>query len=214
MAQRRNCILPPRYIYFDLGNVILSFDHAIACRQMAQAAGADTDQVHQYLFDSGVQWAYERGEMSSNAFCEQFRDRFDTTADDQTLLWASSEMFEMNAAVVPVVALLSAAGHRLGILSNTCEAHWLHVSSGRYRILSSYFEDYILSYEVGAMKPEPQIYQAAIESAGCAAGEIFFMDDRIENVAGAKKAGLDAVHFTSSHQLIQDLLARGVRFNI
>lgn len=206
--------MPPRYIYFDLGNVLLTFDQSIACRQMAQVADADADQVHRYLFETGVQWAYERGEFSSADFCERFRERFDTTADDQTLMWAGSEMFEMNAAVVPVVALLSAAGHRLGILSNTCEAHWLHISNGRYRILQSYFEDYILSYEVGAMKPEVQIYEAAIETAGCEPGEIFFMDDRIDNVAGATAAGMDAVRFTSPQQLIRDLLARGVRFNI
>ena len=206
--------MPPRYIFFDLGNVLLTFDHAIACRQLAQVAGAETDEVHRYLFDTGLQWAYERGEFSSADFCQQFRDRFETEADDQTLMWAGSEMFELNTAAVPILALLSAAGHRLGVLSNTCEAHWLHVSRGRYRILQTYFDDYILSYEVGAMKPEPRIYEAAIETAGCAPGEIFFMDDRIDNVEGATQAGLDAVQFTSPRRLIRDLLARDVRFNI
>ncbi len=205
--------MPPRYIYFDLGNVLLTFDHAIACRQLAELVGVDADQVHRYLFDTGVQWAYERGEITSVAFCQRFRDHFASDVDDQRLMWAGSEMFELNAAVVPIVAHLIAAGVRIGILSNTCEAHWLHVSKGRYRILQS-FHDCVLSYQVGAMKPEAPIYEAAIETAGCAPGEIFFMDDRIDNVEGARQAGMDAVQFTSPLRLIKDLLQRGVHFNI
>ena len=66
----------------------------------------------------------------------------------------------------------------------------------------------MLSYEVRAMKPERAIYEAAVAKAGCAASEVFFTDDKAENVEGASTAGLDAVVFTSPEQLQRDLVSR------
>ena len=41
---------PPQFIYFDLGNVLLHFDHAIACRQIGQLAGIPEQRVRDVLF--------------------------------------------------------------------------------------------------------------------------------------------------------------------
>jgi FMN phosphatase YigB (HAD superfamily) len=48
---------------------------------------------------------------------------------------------------------------------------------------------------------------------GLSAGEIFFVDDRPENVTGALEAGLDAVLYTSPACLAADLRRRGIGFN-
>jgi HAD superfamily hydrolase (TIGR01509 family) len=60
------------------------------------------------------------------------------------------------------------------------------------------------------MKPDRGIYDTAIERAGVAAHEVFFTDDRPENIAGALAAGIDAVAFTSCDKLIAELRKRGV----
>jgi putative hydrolase of the HAD superfamily len=79
----------------------------------------------------------------------------------------------------------------------------------RYPILR-HFDAYVLSYEVGAMKPEPRIYAAAIEAAQCAPQECFFTDDIPEYVEGARQAGIDAVVFEGAEALERELRARGV----
>jgi hypothetical protein len=53
--------MPPKFIYFDLGNVLLFFDHALGCRQMAAVAGLAEAQIRAAIFDSGLQWKYECG---------------------------------------------------------------------------------------------------------------------------------------------------------
>ena len=111
------------------------------------------------------------------------------------------------------MAHLRAAGYRLGILSNTCEAHWEFVSCGRYAVLKELFEVEILSFRLGSMKPETPIYEAAIAASGVAAEEIFFTDDRSENVAGALRAGMDATHFRGVQPLLQDLRDRQIKTN-
>ena len=59
------------------------------------------------------------------------------------------------------------------------------------------------------MKPDRAIYDAAIVRAGTSASEVFFVDDRAENVVGAQAAGLDAVQFIDAGQLAVDLRHAG-----
>ena len=114
---------------------------------------------------------------------------------------------------MPLVAELQRAGHRLGILSNTNEMHLAHVSGGRYGIIPGLFERTALSFEVGALKPDRAIFTAAAEMAGVAPAEIFFVDDRPENVQGARTVGFDAVQYTTPPALAAELRKRGLKFN-
>lgn len=205
---------PTEFIYFDMGNVLLLFEHGIACRRMGEAAGVTTERVREVVFDNGLEWQYERGELTSREFYEIFCEQTGTRPNFDELMFAAGDMFTLNVPIVPIVAHLHSAGYRLGILSNTCEAHWRYVvRDGRYAVIAELFDVYALSFEVKAMKPEPACYQAAIELAAVPAGSIFFMDDHIENVDAAKAAGLAAVHYTSPHNLAVDLRRHGVEFN-
>ena len=79
--------------------------------------------------------------------------------------------------------------------------------------LRDYFDVYALSFEIKAMKPGRAIYDAAALMADVPAAEIFFIDDRADNVAGACAAGYDAVQFVSVAGLAADLRSRSLRIN-
>lgn len=202
-----------RFLYFDFGNVLFHFDHHLAARQMAAVAGIDEQQAWDVVFESELECRYESGKLSSDEFYEHFCRATGARPDKAALLHAAGAIFELNVPIVPLVAQLQSAGHRTGVLSNTCECHWNYCTSGRYALLPGAFEQIILSYEVGAMKPEPAIYQSAIKAAGVAPKEIFFIDDRQENVDGALAAGIDAVLFASVRQCAAELKSRGLQFN-
>lgn len=205
--------MPPKFIYFDLGNVLLFFDHALGARQMAATAGKSEAQVRTAIFDSGLQWQYECGQLTSQQFYEEFCRRTDSRPDYDALSYAGGAIFKINASITPVLAQLRAAGYRLGLLSNTCEMHWDYFASGRYALIPEVFETVILSFRVGAMKPDAKIYAAAAEAAGVSPPEIFFMDDTGGHVAAAREFGIDAVQYTTTPKLVADLHERGVRFN-
>jgi glucose-1-phosphatase len=76
----------------------------------------------------------------------------------------------------------------------------------------SILPDRILSFEVHSMKPEPEIFQAAVARAGCRAEECFFTDDLADNVEAAKRQGMDAVQFESPAQLEEEMDRRGIRW--
>ena len=124
---------------------------------------------------------------------------------------AWSDIFEIMPQSVRLAASLRAAGYPLGILSNTCAAHWQFAVS-RYTILSQLFSIVVTSYEVQSMKPDAVIYQVAAERAGVAPSQIFFTDDRAENVASARDQGWNAAQFHDATRLANELEAFGVAF--
>jgi HAD superfamily hydrolase (TIGR01509 family) len=201
------------FIYFDLGKVIFEFDHDIACRKIAKHSGLTADRVKSVVFDSGLEERYETGLVSSEQFVAEFCQVAGVEYGQAEFLHAIGDVFEPNRPIFPLIAQLRARNYPIGILSNTCEAHWDFVYKN-YAILRGFFEPLILSYEVNSMKPDSKIYERAIEQAGCFVKKCFFVDDKQENVDGAIAAGMDAVLYESVGKLIQDLDDRGVEVNL
>jgi HAD superfamily hydrolase (TIGR01509 family) len=126
---------------------------------------------------------------------------------------ATSDMFELIPSMVPVVTAIHRAGHRLGLLSNTCEAHF-ELLKRKFAELMGSFEVYALSYQLGTSKPEAAMFLGAAQLAGVRPNEIFFTDDIAEHVAGAKAVGFDAVQYTGSAELVIQLSKRGLRIDM
>lgn len=180
---------------------------------MAQVAGVDEELVRHVLFDTGLEIAYERGEISTGEFWERFCEGIDRRPATADLALAANDIFDINVGTKTIIGALRGASHRLGLLSNTNELHYNYFADGRYAFIPDAFEQVALSFRLRAFKPEPEIYVAAAELAGFAAEEIFFVDDVPANVDGAREAGFDAVQYTSTAQLVRDLRARGIQFN-
>ena len=203
----------PRFIYFDLGNVLLFFDHARAARQMADAAGISAERAWQVVFESDLEKRYEAGDVDDRQFYEEFCSATDSRPDFDALALAGSEIFTPNISLFPIVAALEAAGHRLGILSNTSPAHWAYCAGGRYALINQAFDVHALSYEIGACKPDAKIFAGAAELAGVSPQEILFFDDVAGHITGAQAAGFDAVQYTGTLAVASALRARGLDFN-
>jgi putative hydrolase of the HAD superfamily len=202
----------PRFLYFDLGNVLLFFDHHQAARQMAEVAGLDTQRVWDLVFAGDLEFRYESGEFDDRGFYEIFCQQTDTRADYDALLRAGSEIFRPNLSIFPVIAALDSAGYRLGVLSNTCPSHWTYCTAS-YTLVARAFDVHALSCELKACKPSPKVYAGAARLAGVPPESIFFTDDNADNVAGASAAGFDAVQYTSTPALVAELRERGLEFN-
>ena len=93
------------------------------------------ERVREIFLDSGLQSRYESGDLNGVEFFEAFCQQSGSRPDYDAFVQAGSAIFDLNISILPVVTQLVSAGHRLGILSNTCEAHWRYLSDGRFRIL-------------------------------------------------------------------------------
>jgi putative hydrolase of the HAD superfamily len=74
--------------------------------------------------------------------------------------------------------------------------------------LLDHFDHVTLSYELRVTKPQAGIYEDAIRGLSVAPAEALFLDDRPENVAGAKAVGLQAELYVSWEQFEKDALGR------
>ena len=198
-----------KFVYFDLGNVILHFSHQRMIKNVADVASLDEESVQKHLIDSNLEDRYETGEFNSQGFYEEFCKTANVLCDKDALLEAVGDIFWLNGEIVPVISQLWTANVPLGILSNTCEAHF-NVAKRNFQVLNYFFGTEVTSYESKSMKPDAKIYADAIATAGVKANEIFFTDDKPENISAAIAAGMDAVLFESAAKLVIALRERNI----
>jgi putative hydrolase of the HAD superfamily len=98
--------------------------------------------------------------------------------------------------------------YRLVLLSNTDKLHVPYQLS--HFTFMRYFPARVFSCRVGASKPDPKIYQAAIYAAGAPPARIVYVDDVLAFVRAGCRMGLDAIRFTSPRQLDAALRIRSI----
>ena len=204
----------PEFVYLDMGNVIVSFDRDRAFRQMAEVCGGDPAAIRDVVMEGALHDRIERGEIGWPEFHGEFSRKTRTTSDPAALAHAASDMFALKIDMLPVIAGLERTGCGLGILSNTCGPHWEHLLAQRYSVLPGNFRKIILSHEVQATKPGPDIYRLAAKRAGVPPERIFFSDDIPAHVEAALAAGWQAEVFTSAAGLIDQLDRRGLKLGL
>ena len=205
---------PPQFIFFDAGNVLVSFDYDQGFHQIAEITGNSFSSIKEFYTTEDIQSRLENGGLSWQEVHNTFCTHFSSTVSLEAFSNAAGDIFTLNFAMLPVLTALQRGEVRLGLLSNSCQPHWDHLCNGGYALLPHAFPVLVVSHEVSVAKPEQEIYKHAQLAANAPADRIFFCDDLIANVDAARDAGWDAEQFTSAHQLIRDLNHRGIRLGI
>ncbi len=190
-------------LIFDLGNVLLFFDQEKMVRQIASVCDLPSKDVHNILLEKNLSESYELGKISSSDICALLEKRAKRSLDFKKLLHAGSNIFEPNALLIAHLPRFKEQGLRLILLSNTVDMHFDYIE--KHTTFLHHFDHLILSYKVGARKPEAKIYEMAIDAAKRPKERCLFIDDRIENVEGARNVGLNAHHFTHTQALLEHL---------
>lgn len=182
-------------IIFDIGNVLIHFNHDFAIHQLADLCDVSKDVVQAELFTSGLEWSYEEGKISSEEFHREAQRRLNRQFSIDDFERGICAIFWANAPMLPLVTELKERGYRLILLSNTSPWHFGHCEAN-YPVIRL-FDDRVLSYQVGACKPDGKIFEKAIHAAKCSAGECFYTDDIPEYVEKAKRLGINAELFVN-----------------
>lgn len=196
-------------VLFDLGNVLAFFSHDRMCAQIGFLCGRSGAEIREVLFETGLQARFERGWVTEREFQRELERCLEHEFEFADLHRAGSDIFEENVSLLPVLDDLHTLGIRLVLLSNTCLPHFRHVADN-FRVLDR-FDDVVLSCEVGHLKPEPEIFEAAVAAIGCPPDRCFYTDDIPEYVAAGRRFGLHAETFTDAEKLRNDLARLGVR---
>lgn len=197
-------------VIFDLGNVLINFDHRIAARRILKFTDKSEQEIFDLFFDSGLTASYEEGKISSSQFFSVVKKILNLKISYKEFLPIWNEIFfltEENKAVYNL-ALSLKGRYTLLLLSNINEAHFAYIKK-TFPVFDA-FHYIITSFELGLRKPEPQVYKKIIEILKVSAGDIFYTDDREELVESAKSLGLRAFVYKGIQQLRHDLLESGI----
>lgn len=198
-------------IIFDLGKVIVPFDLSRGYKALLPYCGCPPEEIPGRIAATDLVYRIETGRIAPDEFVRELGNvlELNVTYEKFCELWGS--IFLPFPLIGERLVESLSRRYRLLILSNTNAIHYAIIRE-RYPLLR-HFHDFILSFEVGYVKPEEPIYREAVARAGCRAEECFFTDDMPQFVAGAKAVGLDAVEFRSAEALEEELRARGVEWD-
>ncbi len=195
-------------ILYDLGNVILPFNHYQIAEKLAPFSKRDEsngpEAIFSFLFarEKGTINAYETGKVSTSEFFLDLKRSFDLSLSFESFVPIWNDIFVENPEVSEMI--LSQKGRwKLGLVSNTNSLHFDYALS-KFPILRA-FDQWILSHEVGSKKPDAGIFQKALEWAKVEPEKILFIDDMKRNVEAAVSLGMQGIHFTSAPQLKEEL---------
>lgn len=202
-------MFPFDVILFDVGGVLLTngWDH------IQRAAVLEQFHLDKAVFEARhakPNDAWERGMITAREYLDEtvfYEPRNFTHDDFLKAMYAQSVLLPCGAlTVLQDLALWTQV--MLGCLNNEAR------ETNEYRFatfgLRNYFKVAFSSCYVGLRKPEPAMYQRALDILGTPADRVLFIDDREENVEAAEMLGMGALRFDGVDRLREDLVALGM----
>lgn len=194
-------------VIFDFGGVLMRTHDQSGRRKWETRLGLEPGGAAQLVFGSELGRKAQLGQARPEEIWTWLGNHLDLGADDLAAFrrdfWAGDRV---DRALADTIRALRAR-YRTGLLSNSWarDGQAMAESVG----LADCFDVFVTSAELGVMKPDPRIYQVALERLGVTAPEAIFVDDFIENVEAARGLGMQAIHFTDPDQVrlrLQELL--------
>ncbi len=183
----------------DLGGVIVFFDNQIFYGKMANFSPFAPEEIGKLVYGgSGLRESFDKGKITPQEFYARVLKKLEADIDYDKFFSLYNEVFSLNPPVVEIMKRLKVK-HKLVLLSNTDVMRFSFVKQEFPEVMI--FDEYVLSFEVGFMKPHPQIYKEALKKAGVKAEECVFIDDREENIQGAEELALQGILYEKQANL-------------
>ncbi len=194
-------------LMFDLGGVIVDLDFSNFYNRIITQSPLNKPQtpiILEFFRQSDI---YHQGLMRDEEFYQLACDLL------QVCELAQNDFFDAFNSIISginhksielVKKLKNANQYKLIALSNVNSSHWEYLLSKKWDFLEC-FDEIILSHEVHMTKPDEEIFQYAIQKAGCKPEEIVFIDDGLNNIRSARELGILGIKFTNNEELINEL---------
>jgi putative hydrolase of the HAD superfamily len=194
----------PSFFLFDLGGVVCGFHRDRRIGILAEVCGISPARVDEALYGSGLISSWDSGGSTAEEVEEEIRERtgFAGTPAELRRIWCTA--FEPDPGVLAAVDLVGP--DRAALLTDN-DPLLLAALPEHLPQVAARFGTLLFSCSLGATKPAPAAFTAALTRVGAAPGETFFVDDRERNVAGAAALGIHAELFTDAPALTRNLTA-------
>lgn len=173
-------------VVFDMGGVIVKLG---PLEDVLAGAGLAPEEIWERWILSDAVRLHESGKCEVDEFATRLIAEFQVDLSPEEFM-AQFVAFPQGLfdGAEDMVAAVTARGVTTGVLSNTNKMHWTEQID--HERIQALFNKQYLSYAMGLLKPDADIYEAVIADLGFAPAEILFIDDNQVNVDGATAVGM------------------------
>lgn len=198
---------PIKHLIFDMGGVLLQIRWH---DEVSRILGRDIpfEEIHALWGNARSTHAFETGQIGFEAFTDAFIEEFNLEIDRAEFQEHFKNIVSDDFPGVNDLLDELKPGFTLSLLSNTNEAHWGMVKE-RNTFLSRLHHHFI-SFELGVMKPDVEIYRVMLKTLEAEPHEALFFDDGIKNVEASRASGMEAEQVFGPEDIRQVLIKRGL----
>ncbi len=198
----REYCMTVRAIFFDLGGVIFRTDYQAPRDHLAERLNTTYEDLNRIVFDNESSRQASIGALTTEAHWEWVTRRLGRPASEAKAI--RQEFFAGDITDLELIAFIRSLRprYKTGVISNA----WPDARESLVREkIDTAFDTLIISAEVGVMKPDPKIYQIALQKLRVAAEEAIFIDDTPVNVDAARALGMGGIRFREPRRALSDL---------
>jgi putative hydrolase of the HAD superfamily len=177
-------------LIFDMGNVLVYGDVEQIRAVLAGGSSSDVQLPVGYANWPQLE-RYARGQMTTIDFLQHLGNLTSRKIDPAEFDAAWASVFHLNSELAELIPPLSRK-YKLALLSNTNDSHWRCCKEKLGGILNN-FDALVLSFELGLLKPESEIFLTTAALVGQPPERCLFIDDIEEYVIAAQRSGLQAI---------------------
>jgi len=190
-----------RALLLDLGGVLIVPQNSPRRQSWLDRVGRQNEEFAAWLWSSPLARAAMRGELSPAQFWRAVGAELGLSAKEADSFghayWAGDKL---NEVVVFLARRAKAHGLLVGVLSNAYGD--LNKLLAEHSLLDL-FDEVVNSSLEGLTKPDVAIYHIACSRLGVPPQNTLFIDDRHDNVEGARKAGLHALQYAGEDTVVE-----------
>jgi HAD superfamily hydrolase (TIGR01509 family) len=190
-------------LIFDFGGVLVRMVDDRPRLMLAEQLQVPLSHLDDLVFFSDSARRASRGEIKVDQHWMAVGDALGIPSEDMPRFlekyWSADDV---NWELLDFIKSLHPR-YKIGLLSNAWDD--LRQTMHERWNMDVLFDDLVISAEVGIVKPDPRIYQLAVERLGVHPDECVFIDDMLINVEAAHQQGLTAIQFVDTQQILADL---------
>jgi putative hydrolase of the HAD superfamily len=191
-------------VFFDLGGVIARTEQPEPRTRLAQSLGLTYADIDKVVFQNESSKQASLGLITETQHWQNIARSLNQPESEIERL--RTEFFAGDQIDLELVNLMRSLrpAIKIGLISNAWSGLRAWIVAQNF---ADAFDDMVISTELGFAKPDPRIYQAALQNLQVMPAESVFLDDMLRNVEAARKIGMHAIHFVLPEQAIAELKA-------
>ena len=191
-----------RNIFIDLGGVLVRTDDRGPRDRQAHALGLTSRELEKIVFEAQTAYDASIGAITEQAHFESVAKALGI--DQATAGRVTAEFFAGDRVDLSLLDFLRSQrpGHKICLISNAWSGLRAFITRQSF---DDVFDKMVISAEVGMIKPDPRIYQIALQLLAARPEESVFVDDVLVNVEAARALGMHGIQFTQPERTLEEL---------